>query len=149
MGVLNTGVFLVLSRAHLLSGLSSELRPWLIGFLVVYAGLTCLFVFHAIDCLRPRRLRSGLSPAAGDPQEPLGLLHWEFIGACDLADYRRAWSTVRMEQLNGEVVLIAHHLAGLIAAKYRALGRLYWGLSVLVVLAALQLIMYAGFALVE
>ena len=149
LGVLNTGVFLVLSRAHLLSGLSSQLRPWLIGFLVVYAGLTCLFVFHAIDCLRPRRLRSGLTPAAGDSQEPLGLLHWEFIGACDLASYRRAWSTVRMEQLNGEVVVIAHHLARLIAAKYRALGRLYWGLSVLVVLAALQLIVYAGFALVD
>jgi len=138
-----------LSRAHLLSGLSSDLKPWLIGFLVVYAGLTCLFVFHAIDCLRPRRLSSGVSPAEGDPREPRGLLHWESIGACDLAAYRRAWSTVRMEQLNGEVVVIAHHLAGLIAAKYRALGRLYRGLSVLVLLAALQLIVYAGFALVD
>ena len=149
MGVLNTGVFLVLSRAHLLSDLSPELRPWLIGFLVVYTGLSCFFVFHAIDCLRPRRLRSALASAAAGPQEPLGLLHWEFIGACDLAAYRHAWSTVRMEQLNGEVVDIAHHLAGLIAAKYRALSRLYWGLSVLVVLAALQLIVYAGFALVD
>lgn len=147
MGVLNAGVFLVLSRAHLISGLSSELKPWLIGLLVVYAGLTCLFVFHAIDCLRPRRLRLDSSTEEGNPHEPLGLLHWEFIGACDLGAYQRAWSTVRMEQLNGEVVVIAHNLARLIAAKYRALGRLYRGLSVLVVLAALQLIVYAGFAL--
>src|SRR4026207_2185787 len=140
MGALNAGVFLILSRAHLISGLSAELKPWLIGFLVVYAGLTCLFVFHAIDCLRPRRLRSGLTPAAGDSQEPLGLLHWEFLGARGLASYRRAWSTVRMEQLNGEVVVIAHHLARLIAAKYRALGRLYWGLSGVGVLAGVRVL---------
>jgi hypothetical protein len=149
MGVLNAGVFLVLSRAHLLSDLSSELKPWLIGLLVVYAGLTCLFVFHAIDCLRPRRLREAGSPTEGDPQKPQGLLHWEFIEARDLGAYQRAWSTIKMEQLNGEVVVIAHNLARLIAAKYRALGRLYWGLAVLVVLAALQLIVYAGFALAE
>jgi hypothetical protein len=147
MGVLNAGVFLVLSRAHLLSGLSSDLRPWLIGFLVVYAGLTCLFVFHAIDCLRPRRLGAGM-PANGR-QGQLGLLHWEFIEGYALEDYRGAWHSVRMDQLNGEVVSIAHHLARLIDSKYRALGRLYWGLAVLVVLAALQLVVYAGFALTE
>jgi hypothetical protein len=147
MGVLNAGVFLVLSKAHLLSGPASELQPWLIGFLVVYAGLTCLFVFHAIDCLRPRRLSA--TPPAKNPRGPRGLLHWEFIKDCELEDYRHAWSDARMDQLNNEVVVIAHHLARLIAAKYGALGRLYWGLAVLVVFAALQLVVYARFALAE
>jgi hypothetical protein len=153
MGALNAGVFLVLSRAHLISTLSAELKPWVIGFLVVYAGLTCLFVFHAIDCLRPRQLReSGLPPGVGPgagPHAPLGLLYWEMIGAHDLAGYQRAWSAVRMEQLNSEAVLISHQLAKLIAGKYRALGRLYWGLATLVGLAALQLIVYASFALTD
>lgn len=149
MGALNAGVFLVLSRAHVLSGLSSELKPWVIGFLVVYAGLSCLFVFHAIDCLRPRQLRdTGLLAGTG-PHGPQGLLYWELIGAYDLPTYQRAWSSVRMDQLNAEAVLIAHHLARLIAGKYRALGRLYWGLAVLVVLAALQLIVYAGTAVLR
>jgi len=147
MGALNAGVFLILSRAHLISGLSAELKPWLIGFLVVYAGLSCLFVFHAIDCLRPRQLRdTGLLADAGAPG-PLGLLYWESIGAYTLEGYRSAWSTARMEQLNAEAVLIAHHMSRLIGGKYRALGRLYWGLAVLVILAVLQLIVYTGIAL--
>jgi len=148
MGALNAGVFLVLSRAHLISGLSSELKPWLIGFLVVYAALSCLFVFHAIDCLRPRQLRDTGLLAAGPSQGARGLLHWESIAAHDLEEYQRAWATVRMDQLNGEIVVVAHHLSRLIGGKYRALGRLYWGLSVLVVLAILQLIVYTGVALV-
>ena len=148
MGALNAAVFLVLSRAHLISGVSSEIRPWVIGFLVAYAGLSCLFVFHAIDCLRPRQLRdTGLLAATG-PHGPQGLLYWELIEAYDLESYQRAWSAAHLEQLNAELVLISHHLARLIGRKYRALGRLYWGLAVLVILAALQLIVYTGFALV-
>lgn len=147
MGVLNAGAFLILSRAHLLSDLSPALKPWMIGFLVVYAGLSCLFVFHAIDCLRPRQLRdTGIFAAAG-PHGPLGLLYWELIGAYDLKGYQLAWSTVRLEQLNAELVLISDHLSRLIGSKYRALGRLYYGLAILVVLAALQLIVYAAFVL--
>lgn len=123
MGVLNAGVFLVLSRAHLLSGLAPGLRPWLIGLLVVYGGLLCVFVFHAVDCLRPRQLRdTGLHPTAG-PHGPQGILYWETIGAYDLAGYQRAWSTVRMEQLNAELVLVSHHLSRLLGCKYRALRR--------------------------
>jgi hypothetical protein len=146
MGVLNAGAFVILSRAHLLTDLSPTLRPWMIGLLVVYAGLSCLFVFHAIDCLRPRQLRDTGMVAAPGPHGPLGLLYWELIGTYDLKSYQRAWSSVRLEQLNAELVLISHHLSRLIGRKYRALGRLYWGLAVLVVLAALQLILYAGFA---
>lgn len=147
MGVLNAGAFLILSRARLFSDLSPAIKPWMIGLLVLYAGLSCLFVFNAIDCLRPRQLRdTGMFPTAG-PHGPLGLLYWELIGSYDLAGYQRAWSTVRLEQLNSELVLISHHLSRLIGKKYRALGRLYWGLGVLVILALVQLLAYAAFAL--
>ena len=38
----------------------------LIGILIVYAGLSCLFVYYAIDCLRPRWLKdSGPTVGAG------------------------------------------------------------------------------------
>lgn len=147
MGALNAAVFVVLSRAHLISDLSSEVKPWLIGFLVIYAGLSFVFVFHAIDCLRPRQLReTGLHAPAG-PHGALGLLYWETIGAYDLETYQRTWSSVGMEQLNAELVLVTHHLSLLIGMKYRALGRLYWGLTVLVALAALQLLVYTAFSL--
>jgi len=147
MGALNAAVFLILSRAHLISDLSGELKAWMIGFLVLYAGLSCLFVFHAIDCLRPRQLRStGLLAGTGG-RGPRGLLYWELIGMHGLEEYRKSWAAVRMEELNAEAITLAYHLSQLIAGKYRALGRLYWGLAVLVVLAALQLIVYTGVAL--
>ncbi|MFN0181274.1 MAG: hypothetical protein ACKVZ0_20905 [Gemmatimonadales bacterium] len=152
VGVLNAGVFLLLSRDHLVADLPAAALPWMFGFLILYAGLTFVFVLHAIDSLRPRLLRDtgfldrdGVSPQPG-PRGPLGLLYWESIAGRSLEAYRQAWSAVTMEQLTDEVVLIDHHLARLIAAKYRALGRMYKGLKALVILAALQLLIYAGFA---
>lgn len=147
MGALNAGVFLILSRAHLLSELPASLKPGLIGILIVYAGLSCLFVYYAIDCLRPRWLKdSGPTVGAGG-KRPRGLLYWESIGTYDLEAYQSSWNAARMDQLNGEVVIIAHRLSLLIGSKYRALGRLYRGLAILVVLAALQLFVYAAIAL--
>lgn len=153
VGVLNAGVFFLLARGHLVADLPAAAKPWLIGFLIVYAALTFVFVLEAIDSLRPRLLRdTGFLDQSGAPPEPrsrgpLGLLYWESISGRSLEQYRRAWSAVTMEQLTDEVVVISHHLARLIAAKYRALGRLYAGLTALVILAALQLVIYAGFAL--
>jgi hypothetical protein len=147
MGALNAGVLLVLSRANLSSDLPPMLKPWMIGALVAYAGLSCLFVYHAIDCIRPRWLRDAVDQGSAGGPEPLGLLYWESIGRYEERDYRNAWSTVRMDQLNGEVVVISHHLALLIRHKYRALDRLYRGLGVLVILAALQLLVYGAIAL--
>jgi len=152
IGVLNAGVFFLMSRAHLFGGLPQVVKPWLVGSLVAYAALTFLFVSYAVDSLRPRRLRyAGIMSANGGGElsahSPRGVLFWETIAAYDLDAYRQAWSGIRMEQLNAEVVVIAHQQAGLIRAKYVALGRLYWGLAMLVVLAALLLAVYAGFGL--
>lgn len=153
VGVLNAGVFFLLARGHLVADLPAAAKPWVIGFLIVYAGLTFVFVLQAIDSLRPRLLRDtgfldhdGVSPGPGQ-HGPLGLLYWESIAGRSFEGYRGAWSEVTMKQLTDEVVLIGHHLARLIAAKYQALGRLYAGLTALVILAALQLVIYAGFAL--
>jgi drug/metabolite transporter (DMT)-like permease len=57
MGVLNAGVLFLISRAHLVGGMSPPVRPWLIGFLAVYGALTFLFVYYAVDCLRPRQMQ--------------------------------------------------------------------------------------------
>lgn len=147
IGVLNAGVFFLLSRAHFLANLAPALRPWVAGFMVVYAGLTALFVFYAVDSLRPRRLRrTGLLSDTGerDGQAPRGLLYWETITQYDLDSYRKAWGSVRMAQLNAEAVLISFHLARLLDAKYAALGRLYRGMAVLAILAGVQVAVYAA-----
>jgi hypothetical protein len=76
-------------------------------------------------------------------------MYWETIAPRELDAYGRAWSAVRMEQLNAELVVISHRLARLIRAKFAALGRLYWGLVLLVGIAALLLAAYTGFAIVR
>jgi hypothetical protein len=142
MSVLNAFVFLVISRSHLLGELPPTSRTWLIGFLGLYGALTFVFVFYAVDCLRPRPLH--YAELLGDGREsrpgPLGILYWEAIARYDLRAFRRAWGEVRMDQLNAEVVIIAHRMAGVIRAKYSALGRLYWGLGGLIVLACALLL---------
>lgn len=153
IGVLNAGVFFLMSRSHLLGDMARGVKPWLIGFMVAYAALTFLFVYYAVDCLRPRRLRYGKVMAVrGDSASrsrfaPRGLLFWETIAHYDLDAYRQAWSAVRMEELNAEAVVITHQQAQLIRAKYVSLGRLYAGLALLVVLAGLLLAVYAVFGL--
>jgi hypothetical protein len=54
-----------------------------------------------------------------------------------------------MEQLNAEVVVIAHHLARLIRAKYVALGRLYYGLAALIALAGVLLAVFTLFGVLK
>ena len=151
MGVLNAGIFFLMSRAHLIATLPQFVKPWLIGSLIGYAALSFVFVLHAIDCLRPRQLHYSqlLSSAAGPPARGIqrGLMYWEAIAGYELAVYRHEWDSVRMDQINGEVVVIAHRLALLIRAKYAALGKLYAGLVILVVLAGMLLALYTGFAL--
>jgi formate-dependent nitrite reductase membrane component NrfD len=78
---------------------------------------------------------------------PRGILFWETIAKYELDAYRRAWGSVRMEQLNAEVVVIAHQQARLIRSKYAALQWLFRGLAVLLVLAGALLAVYAGFGL--
>jgi hypothetical protein len=150
MGVLNAGIFFLMSRAHLFATLPQLVKPWLIGFLIAYAGLSFVFVLHAIDCLRPRQLHySQLLSSADSPARGVrrGLMYWEAIAGYELAAYRHEWNSVRMDQINGEVVVIAHRLAHLIREKYAALAKLYAGLVVLVVLAGVLLALYTGFAL--
>jgi hypothetical protein len=149
MSVLNAFVFLVVSRSHLLGELPPTSKTWLIGFIGVYGGLTFLFVYYAVDCLRPRPLQYAelLRDGHEGSRGPLGILYWEGIAGYELDGFRRAWGEARMEQLNAEVVIIAYSLAGVVRAKYMALGRLYWGLSGLVVLAAALLIVLTVFGL--
>jgi hypothetical protein len=146
LGALNAGVFFLISRAHLIATIPSGVRPWLLGFLIAYAGLSFLFMLYAIDCLRPRHLdyaeylpkpEDAAGRAAG--HVPRGVLFWEGIADFALGDYRRAWGEVHMDQINSEVVVIAHRLAKLIRAKYAALGKLFVGLGLLIGLAAVLL----------
>jgi hypothetical protein len=141
IGALNAAVFILMSRGDLFATALLPGRPWLMAILAVYAAVTVLFVYYAVDCMRPRRMHyahlmnANGSAASSGPHGPRGLLYWETIANYDLDGYRRSWSAAHMDQLNAEVVIIAHEQALLIREKYRVLGRLYSGLAILVLLA--------------
>ena len=145
IGVLNTGVFYLLARLDLLEAFPPSLQPWMKGLLILYAVLTCVFVFHAIDALRPRRMK--YEALVGGAGGPLGVMYWETIAAQDVETYRREWAGAQMGQINAELVLVAHRLARLIQVKYAALGKLYAGLVVLVLMATALLATAAFVAL--
>jgi hypothetical protein len=138
LGVLSAGVYVVISRGQLTTTLPPGVRPWFIAALFAYAVLTFGMMLHAIDCLRPRRL-GGAELLGGRGS----LFCWDAIATNDLATFRATWNDARMNQINDEAVLVAHQESRIIAAKYRALGRLYTGLTVLVILGGLLLAGYA------
>lgn len=118
IGVLNAGIFFLTARGDSIATLPPAVTPWFVGFLGAYAFLTFIFVLHAIDCLRPRRLRyAELLP---DARGLLGVLYWEAIASQPVEAYQKAWSEVRMGQINAELVLIMHRLSRLLQAKYSA-----------------------------
>lgn len=141
VGVLNAILFVLLGKGGVFQHVPDSMRPWLIGAVALYAGLTFLFALHAIDCLRPRELR----PKGAWVQSfgIRGLLFWEGIVQHEREAYLKEWNEVRMDQLNAEAVLITYRLSQLVQAKYRALHRLYNGLVVLVVLCTILLVAYA------
>jgi hypothetical protein len=154
IGVLNAGVFFIISRGHLLADLPQAIKPWLVGLAILYSALTFIFMYYAVECLRPRRMEYLDFMLANDGIDtpvarysPRGILFWETIAKYELEAYQRAWASVRMEQLNDEVVVIAHQQARLIRSKYAALQWLFRGLAVLLVLAGVLLAVYTGFVL--
>jgi hypothetical protein len=139
LGVLNAGVYVAITRSDLASAMPPGFRVWFIGALFAYAIATLVLMLYALDCLRPRLL-GGAEHLGGRPS----LFCWDAIAATDIAAYRAAWSDARMNLINDEAVVVAYRESRIVAAKYRALGRLYAGLSLLVILGGVLLATYAA-----
>ena len=107
------------------------------------------FFLQAIESLRPRKNQPQVRyfGETGLEDHPLGLRFYEDILSRDLEAYRRAWREMRIGQLNNEVAVQAHALAEINRAKYRALGRLYFGLQLMTMMAVLFLAVGSYFVL--
>lgn len=130
MGGLNAVAFLLVSRNDALSALPEWLRPWLGAYVALYAVAALYFFFQAIESLKPR-----IYMGSADADLP-GLRFFEGILSRDEAQYRKAWSEVRILQLSEEIAEQVHILSRINRQKYAALRRLYVGLQVLTVLTA-------------
>jgi uncharacterized protein YjiK len=137
MGALNIAFFFLATRAEIVDYLPAWLRPFLVFYLLVYAGVALFFFLEAIESLRPRRFRPHVPyPGEGGPDHyPEGLRYHEDAVLRDLEAYRRAWREVRFGQLNAEIAVQNHVMARINLDKFRSLRRLYGGLRVLAILA--------------
>jgi hypothetical protein len=149
MGALNAALYVIGTRASVVSGLPALARAGLGVCLVLYGGLAVHFLLQAIEALRPRKYHPRLpdpSPANAE-RYPLGVRYFEDVVRRDAEGHWQAWNEVRLGQLNAELAVQAHSLSQKNKAKYDAVRRLYAGLRLMTVLAALMLMIMAGVAL--
>ena len=157
MGALNLALFLLGSRDRIVSSVPAGAWPWLIVLLVPYGALAFTFLLQAIEVLRPHDGdyaaelgQVGKAGASGGPvgeERPLGLFHWTDILRRGPREYSRSWNEATLGQINAELALLAHALAHVNDAQYKALHRLYRSLYAMTTLAALLLILLSVFAI--
>jgi hypothetical protein len=149
MGVLNAALFVIGTRGSLVAGLPGGARVVLAAALVLYSALAVHFLLQAVEALRPRKFHSHLpeAPAGAPDRQPMGVRYFEDVVRRDAEGHWRAWNEVRLGQLNAELAVQGHSLSLRNKAKYDAVRRLYAGLRLMTVLAAVMLMVMAGFAL--
>ena len=137
MATLNVVLFFVAMRTDLVQDIPSRFQPFIAVYLLIYVFVALYFFMQAIESLRPRRSQPQVPPVTqtGIEDFPLGIRFYEDVLRRDPEEYQRAWKEVRMGQLNAELALQSHALAGINHKKYAALRRLYLGLKIMTVLA--------------
>ncbi len=140
MGAINAGVFLASARAPTGTLSGAGLGRWVGAALVAYAASALYFFVQSIEALRPRG-KAGSRPLPADcqPDTAMGVRFYHDILARPFEEYQKMWGTLRVDNLNAELCGQIHVLAGINRAKYAALRRLYTGLKVMTVMAAVVL----------
>jgi uncharacterized protein YjiK len=149
MGALNALLFIMASQTDVFDAIPASWRPVGAAVIVIYAAIALYFVIQAIESLRPRKAQPQVQYASETGLEdfPVGIRFYEDILSRDLEAYRRSWRELRIGQLNAELAVQAHALAQINKAKYGALRRLYFGLQLMTVMAALLLAVGSYFVL--
>jgi uncharacterized protein YjiK len=137
MAALNVVLFFVAVRTDLIEDIPRVAQPFLGVYVLIYVLVALYFFLQAIESLRPRKSQPQVPPVTqtGIEEFPLGIRFYEDILRRDVEDYKRAWKDVHIGQLNAELAVQAHSLAGINRAKYNALRRLYSGLKLMTLLA--------------
>lgn len=125
---LSAVALLMVVRSEVLASLPAALRPWMGGYVALYGATALYFFFQAIESLKPRIYMGGAD------RELLGLRFFEGILRRDEEEYRKTWSSVRVDQLSEEIAEQVHILSRINREKYTALYKLYLGLQVLTLL---------------
>jgi hypothetical protein len=137
MAALNVVLFFVAVRSDIAKQIPKMFQPFIGVYVLVYVMVALYFFLQAIESLRPRKSQPQVPSVTqtGIEDFPLGIRFYEDILRRDVEEYKRAWKDVHVGQLNAELAVQAHALAGINRAKYGALRRLYSGLKLMTLLA--------------
>jgi hypothetical protein len=141
----NAFAAILLSRADILFPLSP---PTLLATRVLaaaYGVLAVTILLAAVRSLRPGHSPAELASLSAAPSDqhgakPLRVLQTLMPTGVDhasLAVLHDSWSTISGEELSGELTQACIVLRSLVETKYHALRRLYTGLAVMLLLAAI------------
>jgi hypothetical protein len=133
LGALNGVNLLVAVRADAL-GIEGLGLTFIIGYVTCYVLLSLYFFTYAILALKPRLHQPSRDLSSGPPRGSLRLV--DDILRQSAEEFHQRWNDAQVGELNREMAFHVHLLARTNAVKYRALGRVYFGLVVLVVLTA-------------
>jgi hypothetical protein len=141
MGALNA-LNVILGTQRVFGDLTAGIRPLIGIYFTLYAALSLYFFIHAIATLRPR-----ISMFPGGRPEAAARAGLRFIGdvvtAADDAYYQR-WTSIQIGELCRETAQHVQVVARVTDAKFKALERVYNGLTAMTSLSA---IMVTGVAL--
>lgn len=144
MGALNAGVAVLLTRGDGFGSLTIRERYWIGALLIGYVVMALVFLFQAIDALRPGHFRPRLQDwPTDDDDRPVGVRYYEDAIQRSATEHWKAWQDVRLSQLNAELAVQVHSLSLKNNAKHIGLRRLYTGLRAMALVLALLMIVFA------
>ena len=134
LGTLNALNVLLVARPDLLAPAGVQVEPMagIAAYIVGYAALSVFLFVQAIVALKPR-VAPLIDKEAGTDRR---LRHLGAIVSQTPDEYFEGWRQATVGNVNKELASHVQHSARAVAEKYGAVGRLYWGLMVLVVMTA-------------
>lgn len=146
MGALNA-LNLILGTQRMFGDLTVGVRPIVAVYFTIYAALSLYFFVHAIATLRPRISmfpggRPGAAPRAG----------LRFIGdvvAASSDEYYQRWTNIQIGELCRETAQHVQVVARVTDVKFKALDRVFNGLTAMTSLSAIMVTVLAYYRLVN
>jgi len=146
MGALNA-LNLILGTQRIFIDLTVGIRPIIGAYFMVYAGLSLYFFIQAISTLRPRISMFPGAMQTGQPAPRPGLRFIGDVVSADARTYYQRWTSVQVGELCRETAEHVQVVGRVTDAKFKALERVYNGLTAMTALSAVMVIVLAFFFL--
>lgn len=147
MGALNA-LNLILGTQRMFGDLTGGIRPAVAVYFTIYAALSLYFFVQAIATLRPR---ISMFPNGAQP-EPRARIGLRFVG--DVVEtgrdpYYERWTNVSIGDLCRETAEHVQVVARVTDQKFKALDRVYNGLTAMTALSAVMVVVLAYYRMIS